>query len=96
MSYIEVKEYDPGPGNEYIASMYPGNGLYWVERMNGYYVVGNGCASMACFPAVGRILETKDVPGRLEVAASSLDPIAMLAVALHANAAGEYIKKGGA
>jgi hypothetical protein len=89
MSYIEIKEHETPVGMECIAIEYLGDGLYWNKRMNSYYAVRNGCVSMICIG--GRLTEIAELPAP---PAHEFDPIAMLAVALHANAAEKYVKKG--
>ena len=50
MKIIEVKEHDPGAGNECIASRYPGPGAYYIARLNGLYFVSASTAWIVCVP----------------------------------------------
>lgn len=102
MTYVEVKEHDPGAGNEYMGTKYPGPGIYWVERMCSYYMVATNNTVFAVIggrllPEIDKLPEPAVSVAPPQASGISGDDVAkIVAVALHQQAAIALVSKGGA
>lgn len=89
--FILVQEHDTGPGMEYNATCYPGEGFYWNPRMQMYYAVHRGLTYAAGF---GGQIHKSGEPEQTKVTSISMSDVTkLLATALHSSAAVALISK---